>query len=109
MPKAFLIKRNIGNGKDEDKAIDFHSEFSTVNEYNEKELVTKTKHETNTDHWRNSSSKRESIEKNTWDFQNMSYSQKGHDNRAWSTFQQTIGWHGMCFRCLTLFYLNPTA
>ena len=95
MPKAFLIKRNIDKGKDEDKAINFHSVVGTVNEYNEKELVTKTKHETNTDHWWNLSSKRESIDKNACDFQNISYTQKDHDRRAWSTFQRTIGCHGM--------------
>ena len=106
MPKAFLIKRNIDKGKDEDKAIDFHGVDRTVKEYNEKELVRKNKHETNTDHWRNLSSKREPIDKNTGDFQNISYTQKNHDRRAWSTFQQKIGYHSMRFRCLTLFYFN---
>ena len=101
MPKAFLIKRNIDKGKDKDKAIDFHGVVRTVKEYNEKELVTKNKHETNTDRWRNLSSKREPIDKNTCEFQNISYTQKNHDRRAWSTFQQKIGCHSMCFRCLT--------
>ena len=32
MPKAFLIKRNIDKGKDEDKAIDFHGVVTTVKE-----------------------------------------------------------------------------
>ena len=32
MPKAFLIKRNIAKGKDEDKAIDFHGLVRTVKE-----------------------------------------------------------------------------
>ena len=101
MPKSFLIKRNIDKGKDEDKAIDFHGVVRTVKEYNEKELVTKNKHETNIDHWKNLSSKREPIDKNSCDFQNISYTKKNHDRRAWSTFQRKIGSHSMCFRCLT--------
>ena len=106
MPKAFLIKRNIDKGKDEHKAIDFHGVVGTVKEFNEKELVAKTKHEINTDRWRNLSSKGESIEKNTWDFQNISYTQKDHDRRAWSTFQRKIGCHSMYFLCLSLFYFD---